>query len=65
MENVSKNNTDKGNELKGTRQINRALTAAHTNCRLCNYAGFSNMCNFFRDFMCPPLEEKKALRNST
>jgi hypothetical protein len=35
---------------------NVILTRFHPNCRLCHYAGFSNLCTFFETGKCPYAE---------
>ena len=34
-------------------------TRFHTNCRLCHYAGFSNLCTFFETGKCPYAESMR------
>jgi len=37
---------------KSSNTRNVIMTKYHLNCRLCHYAGFSNLCNFFQTGEC-------------
>jgi hypothetical protein len=36
-------------------------TPLHPNCRLCHYAGYSNLCTYFRGGKCPYVSLRNAL----
>lgn len=49
------------NEERSSTYRNLIQTPLHTNCRLCHYAGFSNLCTFFQGGECPYVTMKKSL----
>lgn len=64
MKNVLTSKTINRIGLKRNNHRNTVFTPTGTQCRLCHYAGVTNICDFFQNEPCPYIEIKKDIRRN-